>query len=97
MPARISADASITPMQFFTSFSALGYSAINVTLVFLVIVAIFYRLLRRWLRHPVARIVFGAICVVMFVFTVDFLASENRKLNDAIRSEGGLKRNFPKN
>ena len=34
----------------------------------------------------------GLVAAVPFVVTVDFLASENKRLNDAIREDGGLKR-----
>ncbi|MEL6734339.1 MAG: hypothetical protein AAFO98_00440 [Pseudomonadota bacterium] len=84
-------------MEFFSSFSQLGYSAINVVLVFLVAAAVAYRALglhkRHWLWALPVLLVFGT----GMVFATNYLAEQNRILNDAIRAEGGLKRTIPEN
>ena len=83
-------------MQFFESFAALGYSAINVVLIFTIILAIIFRSLGLHKRTSriqlLALLVLLIVASVPFVLTVNFLASENARLNDAIRDEGGLKR-----
>jgi len=88
-------------MHFFQSFSSLGYSAINVVLIFLVIFAVVFRSLSFHLKPAktqiIAAFVLLAIICVPFVMTVNFLASENARLNEAVKEDGGLKRNFPKN
>ncbi len=78
-------------MSFFQSFHALGYSAINLLLVFLVILAVAYRGLGLHKRHWGYRIILLLVVGTAFVFATDFLADQNRMLNDAIRTEGGLK------
>ena len=79
-------------MQFFQSFSALGYSAINVLLFWLVLLVVGYRVLGLQARHWVLKILYLVVLVSILVATTNFLASENRRLNDSIRDEGGLKR-----
>lgn len=79
-------------MTFFSSFAALGYSAINLLLVWLVIVVVLWRVLKLAHRHWSFKVVFGAIMLGILVFTTEFLADQNRMLNDAIREDGGLKR-----
>ncbi len=83
-------------MQFFESFGSLGYSAINIVFIFLVAVAIVFRVFKFHTRprkfQLFAALGLLAIAAVPFVVTVDFLASENKRLNDAIREDGGLKR-----
>lgn len=78
-------------MSFFQSFHALGYSAINLLLVFLVILAVAYRGLGLHKRHWGYAVVLILIGGTGFVFATNFLADQNRMLNDAIRAEGGLK------
>lgn len=88
-------------MQFFQSFSSLGYSAINVVLIFLVIFAVVFRSLSFHLKPKktqiIAALVLLTVVCIPFVLTVNFLASENKRLNEAVKQDGGLKRNFPKN
>ena len=79
-------------MQFFQSFSALGYSAINVLLFWLVLLVVGYRVFGLQARHWVLKILYLVVLVSILVATTNFLASENRRLNDSIRDEGGLKR-----
>ena len=79
-------------MQFFQSFSALGYSAINLLLVFAVIVAVFYRVLKLQNRGWPLKLLYFAAMLIPLVYATNFLADQNKLLNDAIRSEGGLKR-----
>ena len=87
-------------MQFFESFSALGYSAINVVLVFAVILAVIFRSLgfhtKPTKNQVIAVLVLLLVAAVPFAMSVNFLASENQRLNQAVKDEGGLKRNFPK-
>ncbi len=79
-------------MQFFQSFFALGYSAINLLLVWLVIVAVLYRVLTIGKRNWVVKLAFAVAMLAILVPATNFLASENQRLNDAIRQDGGLKR-----
>ncbi len=78
-------------MFFFESFHALGYSAINLMLVFLVVLVVAYRSLGLRRRHWGYRIALFLVIGAAFVFATNFLADQNRMLNDAIRAEGGLK------
>ena len=78
-------------MSFFSSFYALGYSAINLLLVFLVILVVAYRGLGLQKRHWGYGLVLLLMVGTGFVFATNFLADQNRMLNDAIRAEGGLK------
>lgn len=86
-------------MQFFQSFYSLGYSAINIVLFFMVIMAVLFRSLGMHTKSArqqfIALFVMMAVAAIPFVMAVNFLASENQRLNEAVRSEGGLKRNFP--
>ena len=84
-------------MQFFQSFHALGYSAINLILVFLVVLVVAYLGLGLHRRHLIFGLVIFCIVTTGFVFATDFLADQNRMLNDAVRADGGIKQNFPKN
>ena len=87
--------------SFFASFSSLGYSAINLVLIFVVFVAVIFRAFKFHLRPArsqiIAALVLLAIAAVPFVMTVNFLSSENKRLNEAIRADGGLKRELPEN
>jgi len=84
-------------MSFFQSFHSLGYSAINLVLVFLVILVVAYRGLGLQKRHWIFGLVLLCIVTTGFVFATNFLADQNRMLNDAVRADGGIKQNFPKN
>lgn len=84
-------------MHFFQSFSSLGYSAINLLLVWLVIVAVLFRVLKLQSRHWIVKTVFTVLVLTLLVFATNFLAEQNQILNDAIRSDGGLKRTLPEN
>lgn len=79
-------------MQFFQSFYSLGYSAINLLLIWLVFVVVGYRVLKLQIRGWPAKIIYFAILLSVLIFATNFLADQNKMLNDAIRSEGGLKR-----
>lgn len=84
-------------MQFFQSFSSLGYSAINLLLVWLVVVAVSFRILKIQSRHWILKALFSFFALALLVIATNFLADQNQMLNDAIRNEGGLKRTLPKN
>lgn len=88
-------------MNFFESFASLGYSAINLVIILTVILAIIFRVLKLHLKPArtqiIGLILLMAVAAVPFAMSVNFLAKENQRLNDAIRDEGGLKRNIPKN
>ena len=88
-------------MSFFQSFHSLGYSAINLALVSLLVVAIVYRLLSLHTKSTktqlFAAVILIAIAAIPFVMVTNFLANENARLNDAVREDGGIKQNFPKN
>ncbi len=79
-------------MQFFQSFHSLGYSAINLVIVFSIAVAILYRVLGLQKRGLHLKLLYLLVMLVPFVFATNFLADQNRILNDSIREEGGLKR-----
>ena len=79
-------------MQFFQSFYSLGYSAINLVLLWLVAVAVGYRVLKLHSRHWGFRIAYLLVLLVPLVLATNFLAGQNKMLNDAIRDDGGLKR-----
>lgn len=79
-------------MQFFQSFYSLGYSAINILLLWLVFVGVGYRVLKLQFRGWTLKVLFFAVMFVIMAVTTNFLAGQNKMLNDAIRSEGGLKR-----
>lgn len=84
-------------MQFFQSFYALGYSAINLLLVTLVVFFVFYRVLGLQNRGWGFKLPYALVVVFGFVLATNFLAEQNKILNDAVRSEGGIKQNFPEN
>lgn len=79
-------------MQFFQSFYSLGYSAINLVLLWLVVVAVGYHVLKLHSRHWGFRIAYLLVLLIPLVLATNFLADQNKMLNDAIRDEGGLKR-----
>ena len=87
-------------MQFFESFSHLGYSAINIVLVFTVILAVIFRSLGIHTKpvrtQLITLLVLMIVAAVPFVMTINFLASENHRLNQSVKDDGGLKRDFPK-
>ncbi len=84
-------------MQFFQSLHSLGYSAVNLLLVWLVASAVLYRVLGLQRRNMIFRAVFAAVMLGILAYSANFLADQNRILNEAIRDEGGIKQNFPKN
>ncbi|MDD9910275.1 MAG: hypothetical protein OXR62_11345 [Ahrensia sp.] len=88
-------------MSFFESFHALGYSAINLVFVFAVVIVVIFRALSMHKKSPrtqvLAALVLLAIAAAPFAMATSFLASENQRLNDAVRAEGGIKQNFPEN
>lgn len=79
-------------MNFIESFQSLGYSAINLMLVWLVFVVVGYRGLRLGQRSWIWRGVFALVMAVLLATSTNFLAEQNKMLNDAIREDGGLKR-----
>ena len=79
-------------MSFFSSFYSLGYSAINIVMLWLFIVAVGVHVLKLHRRHFALKVAYMAVLLVPLVLTVNYLADQNKQLNDAIRAEGGLKR-----
>ncbi|MFD0917947.1 hypothetical protein ACFQ14_16195 [Pseudahrensia aquimaris] len=88
-------------MGFFDSFHSLGYSAINVVLLFVIVLAVIFRSVGLHKKsntiQVIALIAMMAVASVPFAMTINFLASENKRLNDAVREDGGIKQNFPEN
>ncbi len=65
-------------MQLFDSLQQLGYSSINIVLVFLIIMVVIYRTFHKVLSGQVARALFIAVGAAAFVFTVNYLADVNQ-------------------
>ena len=55
-------------------------------------VAVGYRVLKLHSRHWGFRIAYLLVLLVPLVLATNFLAGQNKMLNDAIRDDGGLKR-----
>jgi hypothetical protein len=79
-------------MQFISSFSALGYSAIVLIVAFVFIAAMLFASLGMARRSLWAKLVFMALVVALFVPTTIFLADQRAMLMDSIHAEGGLQR-----
>jgi len=82
-------------MQFFSSFSELGYTAIVLILTFLFVGAGLFNMLKMHRRGLVLKLVFALVLVGLFAGTTIYLADQRAQLMEAIKDEGGLKRTFP--
>ncbi len=74
-------------MQVLDSLQQLGYSSINIVLVFLVIMIAVHRAFRKFLSGQVARSLFIAVGAAAFVFTVNYLADVNSAMTDAYKTK----------
>jgi len=61
-------------MQVFDSLQQLGYSSINIVLVFLFIMIVIYRSFSKILSKQIPRALFYAVSAAAFVFSVNYLA-----------------------
>ena len=84
-------------MSFVQSFSSLGYSSIVLVLTYLFIGAALYNGLIMHKRPLWAKLLLSLFLLVGLYASTIFLADQRAKLYEGIRSEGGLKRTFPKN
>ncbi|MEL6751455.1 MAG: hypothetical protein AAFO70_05190 [Pseudomonadota bacterium] len=79
-------------MIFFSSFAALGYSAIVLVVTFVFIAAFIFGA-SGLARGPLwAKVAFIVVAITLFVPSTIFLADQRGMLMDSIRDEGGLKR-----
>ena len=69
-------------MQFLDSLQQLGYSSINVILLFLFIMIVVYRSFPKILSGQVPRALFFAVFAAAFVFSINYLAEVNQVAND---------------
>lgn len=79
-------------MQFFESFYSLGYSGVVVVMTTLFIAAGLFNLFKMHARPLWMKLALLAVIAVLFVLATNFLATERKKMMDAIRDDGGLKR-----
>ena len=74
-------------MQVLDSLQQLGYSSINIVLVFLVVMVVIHRAFRKFLSGQIARALYFAIGAAAFVFTVNYLADVNAAMTDAYKTK----------
>ena len=74
-------------MQVFDSLQQLGYSSINIVLVFLVVMVVIYRSFRKILSGQIARALYVAVGAATFVFTVNYLADVNTVAMDDFKAK----------
>lgn len=79
-------------MQFFESFYSLGYSGIVVVMTALFIATVLFNVLKMHKRPFWMKMVLLLVVGALFVVSTNFLAAERKKMMDAIRDDGGLKR-----
>ncbi len=72
------------PMQFIDSLFQLGYSSINIALVFLVVMIVVYRSFSSILSKQVPRAIFIAVFAAGFVFSINYFAEFNMAMKEAI-------------
>ncbi len=72
------------PMQFIDSLLQLGYSSINIALVFLVVMIVVYRSFTKILSKQVPRAIFIAVFAAGFVFSINYFAEFNMVMKQAI-------------
>ncbi len=77
-------------MSFFSDFAALGYSAIVLIVTFVFIGALIFGSMGMAKRPLWMRLAFIAVLIALFIPATTFLAGQNRMLNDAVRSDGGI-------
>ena len=71
-------------MQFIDSLLQLGYSSINIALVFLVVMIVVYRSFSKILSKQIPRAIFVAIFAAAFVFSINYFAEFNMAMKEAI-------------
>ncbi len=71
-------------MQFLDSLLQLGYSSINIALVFLVVMIVIYRSFTKILSKQVPRAIFIAVFAAGFVFSINYFAEFNMVMKQAI-------------
>lgn len=64
-------------MKFFDSLQQLGYSSLNLFLVFMLVILVIHRTFRKQLSGQIARAAFFAVAAALFVFTINYLAEVN--------------------
>ena len=74
-------------MQVFDSLQQLGYSSINIVLVFLFIMVVVYRSFSKILSKQIPRALFFAVFAAAFVFSVNYLAEVNKVANDTYKAQ----------
>lgn len=81
------------PMQFIDSLLQLGYSSINIALVFLVVMIIIYRSFSKILSKQVPRAIFIAVFAAAFVFSINYFAGFNIAMKEAIDEKRATEQN----
>ena len=71
-------------MQFLDSLLQLGYSSINIALVFLVVMIVVYRSFSKILSKQIPRAIFVAVFAAAFVFSINYFAEFNMAMIEAI-------------
>ena len=83
-------------MQFLDSLQQLGYSAVNIALVFLVIMVVIYRSFSGFLSKQVPRAVFIAVFAAAFVFAINYFSEFNKAMLKAVDEKRATEQNAPK-
>ena len=71
-------------MQFIDSLLQLGYSSINIALVFLVVMIVVYRSFSKILSKQIPRAIYVAVFAAGFVFSINYFAEFNMVMKQAI-------------
>ncbi len=74
-------------MQFLDSLQQLGYSSVNIALVFLVIMVVIYRSFRGILSKHVPRAIFIAVFAAAFVFSINYFSGFNKAMLKAVKEK----------
>ncbi len=74
-------------MQFFDSLQQLGYSSVNIVLVFLVLMVVIYRSFRGILSKQVPRAIFIAVFAAAFVFSINYFSDVNKAMLKAVKEK----------
>ena len=80
-------------MQFIDSLLQLGYSSINIALVFLVVMIVVYRSFSKVLSKQVPRAIFIAVFAAGFVFSINYFAEFNMAMKVAIDEKRATEQN----